>query len=151
MTLAVCVGIMGVIFLGDLWVKNKIEGNLGEGENRRLWGGKILLCRYHNRGMMLNLGQGRQRAVAFTSLAVLLVCLAVFVFTLGRRGRGLLLFGLSLLLGGAFSNTYDRLRRKYVVDYLRFGVRWRWLRGIVFNLSDFCIMAGALLVVLGSL
>ena len=45
--------------------------------------------------------------------------------------------GLSLILGGAYSNTYDRLFRKYVVDYVSFEVRNPRLRNIVFNLSDF--------------
>ena len=35
---------------------------------------------------------------------------------LGMRGKKLLKAGLSLLLGGAFSNTYDRVMREYVVD-----------------------------------
>ena len=72
-----------------------------------------------------------------------------FVCSLGQKGNRLLRLGLSLLLGGAFSNTYDRLRRRYVVDYLTFNVRWKPLRRVVFNLSDFCIMIGALLVVIG--
>ena len=57
---------------------------------------------------------------------------------------------LALLLGGSFSNTYDRLRRKYVVDYLSFPVKWKWFRDIVFNISDFCIIIGALLAALGA-
>ena len=73
---------------------------------------------------------------------------AVFVCSLGQRGNRLLRLGLSLLLGGAFSNTYDRLKRRYVVDYLTFNVRWKPLRRVVFNLSDFCILIGALLAVI---
>ena len=37
--------------------------------------------------------------------------------TLGQKGKAALKLGLAFLLGGAFSNTYDRLKRKYVVDY----------------------------------
>ena len=59
--------------------------------------------------------------------------------------------GLAFLLGGAFSNTYDRLKRKYVVDYFSLNVKWKRLRRIVFNISDFCIMTGALLTVIGSI
>ena len=58
--------------------------------------------------------------------------------------------GFALLLGGAYSNTYDRLIRKYVVDYVSFPVKNKKIRNIVFNISDFCIMIGALLIVLGS-
>lgn len=56
--------------------------------------------------------------------------------------------GLAMLLGGAYSNTYDRLRRKYVVDYVSFGVPVKRLRRIIFNISDFCIMIGAMITVI---
>ncbi|MDE6319457.1 MAG: signal peptidase II, partial [Lachnospiraceae bacterium] len=42
--------------------------------------------------------------------------------------------------------TYDRLVRKYVVDYVSFPVRNPRIRRIVFNISDFCILIGALLM-----
>lgn len=151
MTLAVCLGIMGVIFLGDLLVKNYIERTGVEGRIRELLGGKILLKKYHNRGMMLNLGQRKRQVVAGISLMIVVIALPLFVITLGQRGNPLLRVGFSLLLGGAFSNTYDRLCRKYVVDYLSFGVRWKWFRKIVFNLSDFCIIIGAIMITLGAM
>lgn len=151
MTLAVCLGIMGVIFLGDLLVKNYIERTGVEGRIRELLGGKILLKKYHNRGMMLNLGQRKRQVVAGISLMIVVIALPLFVITLGQRGNPLLRVGFSLLLGGAFSNTYDRLCRKYVVDYLSFGVRWKWFRKIVFNMSDFCIIIGAIMITLGAM
>ncbi len=148
--MAVFVVLAACIFLADLWIKNQMEKGLREGEVRRLSGGKILLRKHHNRGMALNLGQTHRGAVAALSLVFTAALAAVFVLSLGQRGNNLLRAGLSLLLGGAFSNTYDRLRRRYVVDYLSFGVKWGKLRGLVFNLSDFCILIGALLVVLGA-
>lgn len=151
MALAVCLGIMGAVFVADILMKNYIERTGAEGETRELLKGKFLLRKYHNRGMMLNLGQGNRKAVAGISLMIVAIALTLFVITLGQRGNTLLRVGFSLLLGGAFSNTYDRLRRKYVVDYLSFGVRWKWFRKIVFNLSDLCIIAGAILITLGAM
>ena len=151
MTLVVCLGIIGAIFFGDLFAKNYFERNYAEGETKELLQGKILLRKYHNRGMMLNLGQRRRQVVAVISALLVAMTLALFAASLGQRGNTLLRVGLSLLLGGAFSNTYDRFRRKYVVDYLSFGVKWGWLRRIVFNLSDFCIMIGAIMITLGEI
>lgn len=74
----------------------------------------------------------------------------LFVLTFSCKGGKLLKTGLAFLLGGAYSNTYDRLMRKYVVDYVSFPVKNKKIRNIVFNISDFCIMIGALLMVLGS-
>ena len=89
--------------------------------------------------------------VAAVSLAFTLILTVVFIASLGRRGNNLLRLGLALLLGGAFSNTYDRLHRGYVVDYVSFPVKWQAFRKIVFNCSDFCIIIGALLSALGML
>lgn len=133
------------IFFGDLWVKNRVESCGAERE-----GSYFLLRKHHNRGVVLNFGQNRRRAVAAVSVALTAALSVLFVCSLGQRGNRLLRLGLSFLLGGAFSNTYDRLKRKYVVDYFSFNVRWEPLRRIVFNFSDFCILAGAMLIVIGA-
>lgn len=138
------------VFFGDLWIKYRMEKRMKEGETRSLAGGRLLLRKHHNRGAMLNLGQRRQPLIAVVSLVLTGVVAVLFVLSLGSRGNSLLRTGLALLLGGAFSNTYDRLRRKYVVDYLSFGVRWKRLRAVVFNISDFCIIIGALFAALGA-
>lgn len=147
------VTIVSIIFFGDLYIKNRVEKYIpakGSGnDERELLGGRLILRRHHNRGMMLNAGEKKQPVVAAVSLALTAVLTAVFLVSLGHRGNNLLRAGLALLLGGAFSNTYDRCKRKYVVDYFSFGVRWKGLRKIVFNLSDFCIIIGALLAALG--
>lgn len=138
------------IFLSDLWIKKYIQSHYGENQIKKKCKGKILIRRYHNKGFALNVGQNRNGFVVGLSLLMTLAVSVVFLLSLGNRGNRLLRTGLSLVLGGAFSNTYDRLRQKYVVDYLSFGVKWKRLRGIIFNLSDFCIIIGALLSALGA-
>lgn len=138
-----------VIFALDLLIKNYIEAHLEEGEERTLCGGRLLLRRYHNRGAFLDAGKKRQKAVALLSLLLTLFMTVVFLGTFCFRGNAILKAGLALLLGGAYSNTYDRLTRNYVVDYVSFPVKNRRIRRIVFNISDFCIIIGAMLMVLG--
>lgn len=148
----ICVLIVPIIFLGDLWLKSRVEKYIpmrGNGKERPLLGGRLLLRRHHNKGAILNTGEGKRPVVAAVSLLLTAALVPVFLLSLGRRGNRLLRLGLAFLLGGAFSNTYDRLKRKYVVDYLSFGVKWKWFRSIVFNVSDFCIIIGALLAALG--
>jgi signal peptidase II len=54
--------------------------------------------------------------------------------------------GLSLILGGALGNLWDRLARGRVVDFLLFYVKqYQWP---VFNLADSAIVVGAGLLVL---
>lgn len=138
--------IVALIFAGELGIKNYVEKKRNAGEEKEICKGRILLRKYHNKGACMNLGEKKSNVVAGLSLILTAVLALVFLFTLTRHGNGWLKAGLSLLLGGAFSNTYDRLKRKYVVDYFSFGVKWEPLRAIVFNISDFCILIGALII-----
>ena len=138
--------IVALIFAGELGIKNYVEKKRNAGEEKEICKGRILLRKYHNKGACMNLGEKKSNVVAGLSLILTAALSLVFLFTLTRHGNGWLKAGLSLLLGGAFSNTYDRLKRKYVVDYFSFGVKWEPLRAIVFNSSDFCLLIGALIV-----
>ena len=138
--------IVALIFAGELGIKNYVEKKRNGGEEKEICKGRILLRKYHNKGACMNLGEKKSNVVAGLSLILTAALALVFLFTLTRHGNGWLKAGLSLLLGGAFSNTYDRLKRKYVVDYFSFGVKWAPLRAIVFNISDFCILIGALII-----
>lgn len=140
-----------LIFILDLGIKNRIEEKKTEGETEELLNGRLLLRKYHNKGAMLDAGEKRSGLVAIISLVLTLAMTVVFLLTFSIKGGSLLKTGLALLLGGAYSNTYDRLRRHYVVDYVSFPVKNQVVRRIVFNVSDFCIMIGALCMVLGSL
>ena len=144
------IGIVAMIFIGDYLIKNYMEETLAEGEEKEKWNGFIRLRMHHNKGAFLNAGQKSRAAVATLSLLLTIGVTAAFALLLGKQGNKMLKTGLSLLLGGAFSNTYDRLKRKYVVDYFSFHVRWKWLSRVIFNLSDFGIILGALLVALSA-
>lgn len=146
-----CAILVAGIFILDLLVKNRIEKTMEEGEEKPLCEGKLLLRKYHNRGAFLDLGEKKRGLVAMLSLGLTLFMTVVFLTTFSFRGSAVLKAGLALLLGGAYSNTYDRLARKYVVDYVSFPVKNKRLRRIVFNLSDFCIMIGAVLLVIGEM
>ena len=141
-------GIIAVIFTGDLLLKNWIEKNKKEGATQKILGGFLLLHKHHNRGFILNKASSRQSLVAALSLGMAVFCTAIFLLTLGNRGSALLQTGLSLLLGGAYSNTYDRLHRKYVVDYFSINVPIKSVANLIFNVSDFCIMIGSMICVL---
>lgn len=137
------------IFVLDLLLKNHIEKSLAEGEEKPFCKGRLLIRKYHNKGAFLDMGGGKQGLVTMLSLGLTLFMTVVFLGTFSFRGNSTLKAGLALLLGGAYSNTYDRLTRKYVVDYVSFPVKNARFRRIVFNVSDFCIMIGALLLAVG--
>ena len=143
--LAVILGIFGLEF----GIKKHIEETRTEGEEEKKCRGALIIRKHHNRGAFLNAGEKNQKAVMVISVALSALLTVVYAMTLGMAGKGMLKWGLTLLLGGAYTNTYDRLTRKYVVDYVSFNVPFRWLRRIIFNIGDFCIMIGAMLSVFG--
>lgn len=133
----------------DQGVKNYIEKNIDEGEVREKPGRLLIIKKHHNKGAFLNFGQQKRRIVTALSVLMTIMLTVIFILTLGNAGKGALKWGLTLLLGGAYSNTYDRLFRKYVVDYVSFNVPFG-LRRVIFNIGDFCIMAGSLFVLVAS-
>ncbi|MCM1263898.1 MAG: signal peptidase II [Butyrivibrio sp.] len=142
--------IAAIIFVTDMWIKNMVERKVTEGEERKIGNGLLLLRKHHNKGAFLNAGEKKSAFVAFLSIALTLALTVVFLVTFSFRGSRLLKTGLALLLGGAYSNTYDRICRRYVVDYVSFLVKNKAIRRIVFNISDFCIIIGAFCMALGS-
>lgn len=151
MVAIICAILAAGIFALDLMIKNKIEKTMEEGKEKSCCKGKLLVKRYHNKGAFLDLGAKKQGVVACLSLFLTLVMTVVFLTTFTFRGNAVLKAGLAFLLGGAYSNTYDRLVRKYVVDYVSFPVKNPRIRRIVFNLSDFCILIGAVLITVAQL
>lgn len=143
--------IIFVIFVGELYIKNKVEASETLDEKGKRVAGGVILRKYHNEGAFLDFGEKKRFIVMLVSLGITIFLTILFVCSFTARGSVLLKTGYALLLGGAFSNTYDRMRRKYVVDYVSFGVRHPKLKAIVFNISDFCIMIGAACMVLASM
>ena len=143
-------------FFGDLFLKNRAERSLADGKAIRIAGNNVRLKLYRNSGAMLNAGEGHKRIVASVSLSLSILLSIFFVLSLAAGRSVRFKAALSLLLGGAWSNTYDRLKKGYVVDYISFPFLGRWVSrifgeragsfvsGIVFNISDFFIIGGCL-------
>lgn len=137
-----------LIFVVEFVIKFFVEKLAQEKKRIPIFDGKVYLTKCHNQGAFMNFGEGKRVAVKYVSLVLTVGCLLVFVFSLGRRGKHLLKLGLSMMLGGAFSNTYDRMVRQYVVDYVGFNVKNKKFSNTIFNISDFFIMIGAALAVI---
>ena len=130
------------IFILEFWIKNQVEK--GDGGEKLILNNRVLLRRHYNKGAMFNFMEGKRKIVAFVSAIMTVFVFFLFLYEMGIKKRAWKKLGLSLLLGGGISNSYDRIVRKYVVDYFSFNVRWNWLRKMIFNLSDFSIFLGAL-------
>jgi signal peptidase II len=82
------------------------------------------------------------KTTLFVAVTVVLLAGVVWGYRYIRKGRPMLRYGLSLIVGGALGNLADRLRYGQVVDFLDFRV-WP-----VFNLADTAIVIGACLLVM---
>lgn len=132
-----------VILALDTLIKKKRERDKQEKE---YFNGNVRIMTYHNHGAFLNCGDKNPLLVKAISIFLVLSLTVAFVMTFTAYGSRQLRTGLAFLLGGAYSNTYDRIKRGYVVDYLNFPKMPAKIRNVVFNVSDFCIMIGACLI-----
>lgn len=139
-----------VIITAEWKFKNYIEANYDTQKKCLILNNKICLRKYYNFGAFLNILEKKKKFLHIISVLFTLIVTFLFICTLFHKGNHILKTGLALFLGGAFSNTYDRLSRNYVIDYFSFCSPFEKLNRIVFNISDFCIIIGALLSVLSS-
>ena len=130
-------------------IKNYVEENIDTEESKDLFDGKITLRKHYNRGMFLNYLENKKEIVKTVSLVCLGLLLLLFTLLLPKKGNKLYKLGLSFVIGGAISNVHDRINRGYVVDY--FSINQKKLKNIIFNISDFCIFFGTLIVTIASL
>lgn len=129
----------------DTIIKKKREANT---EKVEYLNGNVSIMTYHNYGAFLNSGEKRPFLVKLVSVLLTLFMTALFVLTFTKYGNEELRMGLAFLLGGAYSNTYDRIKKGFVTDYLNFPKLPGKIRNVVFNISDFCIVIGCCLILI---
>lgn len=137
------------LFQADLAVKHEIDKEEDPGRECELLGGAVRIRRLRNYGMAGGRFAGHMPAIIRFSGLMTLGCAGRFLYVTAKGGGEVQKAGYALLTGGALSNLYDRCRKGYVVDYVSFRTPFPRLNRLVFNLSDFFIMAGALLICIG--
>lgn len=145
------IGIPLAVVLGDGAVKKCAEKKLAGGKTKKLFGGRIRLQLLHNPGVALGALGKNPKLVLVINSALLGTAAGEFIHMMKGEGETAAKTGLALLIGGGASNLIDRLQRGYVTDYFSIdaGERFRRLRKIVFNCSDFCVFAGILFYLFG--
>lgn len=134
---------LAVIFL-DQVSKLAIIRNIRLYESLPVIKGFFHLSHIRNRGMAFGFMNRDEVGFSFYFLCIatlVAIGLLIYWFTrLTNNDKGLI-FGLSLILGGAIGNLIDRVRLKEVVDFLDFFIRsYHWPS---FNLADSAITVGA--------
>ena len=143
--------IVVVIFFLDQWTKNWIIENLSLYE-------KITISNFFNLTHQQNTGAafsflaeagGWQRW--FLSIVAMIVSgyIAYWLYELKNSTQWFLIYGLSLVLGGALGNVFDRIRLGYVTDFLQVFIgSWPFPS---FNIADAAITIGAIFIIIDAI
>lgn len=141
----VIAGVIAAIFaLGQVLRRMAIKAR-NIGEEKKALGGLLILRRTNNRGAVMNIADKHTKVVVILSSIVFIGVLVWLILITPKKGSVLLKTGLTLLVGGAAGNMYERIRKGYVTDYFSFC----FLKKVVFNISDIFIIVGALIAALG--
>ena len=131
-----------VLVTVDMGVKQQVEETFKKGEDQNTKVPKLVLRRVHNKGFCLNV-MDKYPVIIKSVSAVLCGIIGTKAYQLfQKRGRWIEKLGMTVLGAGAFSNTFDRLVRGYVVDYFGFKIKNSKLSKITANLADIYVLAG---------
>lgn len=132
------------LFALDFWAKEIIEQQENSFFPKKIARETITLHKSHNHGMMMGFLKKfplLTKIIPFAVTAILSLSMLPAYLTKGRIFTKL---GGVLAISGAVGNLYDRFARGYVVDY--FSLPIKKIKHIIFNLSDFYIFIGLLLL-----
>lgn len=134
----------GILLIADQVTKFLAEEHLPLLEPQPFLGEFLQLTLLYNSGAAWGMGAGITPVVTGLQIAIVI---AVIVFTLKAVRSTWYAIAMSLILGGALGNIYDRLLRPpgpfrgEVVDFLELP-NWP-----VFNIADMAVVGGAILVI----
>lgn len=139
-------GLLAGLFGLDVFLKGKIESQKSERFPRDMEGagGRIRLYKNHNEGFCFGFLKQNQEIVRMVPVAVTSATAGILAWLLTRKGENLRKLGFAMVVAGALSNLYDRIVRGYVVDY--FSFQFGFLKKVVFNIGDLCILFGTVIL-----
>ncbi|MDD3221768.1 MAG: signal peptidase II [Clostridia bacterium] len=142
-------GLAALICGEDLFFKEYVKDYVEEDSEKPFLMDKVVLTKFFNKGAMLGwLKDDQEKLKMVTLFGVGSLAGALMTYS-GKRGHLLQKLGLSMMLGGAASNAYERIRHGEVTDYIRFNMGPSKFRNIIFNKGDFAVFGGGLLWMMG--
>lgn len=139
-------------FVIDFFLKNWVEVTPKEHLPRRLLNGHLDIRRLHNKGLAGGRFKEKPQLATLISGVCLFVVSLLGLPLLFKKGSRLNKLAISMILGGAAGNFFDRLGRGQVVDYLSFPkAKLKPIRKYVYNLADLLIFLGSAILVVKEL
>jgi signal peptidase II len=150
---AILLALAGAIFVVDRLTKIWIERNLSIYDSFHVIPGLFDIVHTKNRGAAFGMfADGDSELRSFMLIGVSFAVLLFISYTLlrpakpGSRASKPTLVGLTLVMGGALGNIYDRVISGEVTDFLEFY--FGEYRFAAFNIADSAITVGAGLLIL---
>ncbi len=128
------------LFMSDILSKVIAERKL-KFHPKSILGGAIHLYYVRNFGIAFNKLNHRKWLILTLNFVLLF-----YIFSL-YTAPNMDKMGLSLVLAGGLGNTLNRLFKGYVIDFIYFNIKG----SPVFNLADFYILAGIIMILLEEL
>ena len=137
-----------LVFLADCWTKRLVAARIALYAHIQIIPGFFRITHTENTGAAFSLfADSPLRWKTPLLIGFSLVAMVIVASLLWKQARALTITGiaLSLILGGAFGNLWDRVASGRVVDFLLFYVKqYQWP---VFNVADSCVVVGASLLI----
>jgi signal peptidase II len=137
-----------LVFLADRWTKRLVAARIALYAHIQIIPGFFRITHTENTGAAFSLfADSPLRWKTPLLIGFSLLAMVIIASLLWKQVRALTMTGiaLSLILGGAFGNLWDRVASGRVVDFLLFYVKqYQWP---VFNVADSCVVVGASLLI----
>ena len=113
-------------------------------------GSEILVSKFLNIYLIWNQGiafglLSFEKDNLYNILTALIIIIILVLFVLITRSTGLKKYSLTMIIGGALGNVFDRIYSKAVPDFIDFHVgNFHWF---IFNIADIFITIGVILMI----
>jgi signal peptidase II len=138
-----------IVVVLDRWTKHVVAQRIRLYSHIQIIPGFFRLTHTENTGAAFSLfadSTGPWKTVLLIGFSMIALATVSYLLWKNNHAHIVTGIGLSLIMGGAVGNLWDRLARGRVVDFLLFYVkRYQWP---VFNLADSAIVVGAGLLVI---
>jgi len=143
--------ILASVIILEIIVKFIVKKKTAE-KPLKILGGCVEISVCENRGLVLSKLKDKPGAVKILHSVSVVVCILLLIKpVMSKDTSAVFKVGAGLVLGGGISNLLDRLTKGFVTDYIRFcKSKIKKLRRIKFNIADFCIAIGAILLIIGA-
>jgi signal peptidase II len=145
----VCAVIVVLIFAGDQITKRIVQQSIPHDTEIPVISGFFNITHTENSGIAFSLFAGASSPWKLVLLIGVSLALLITVIVIGLKSRDMSWgtgVGLAMILGGASSNLFDRIRFGQVVDFL--DVYYRSYHWPTFNVADSAIVVGAGLLII---